>query len=111
MAAQTAIRAQHATLSTTTADTITLTGAFAKVEIINTHISVPMYAFVSHIAGTPTTPTSAVDDSYVIPANGVLSLKTSGAGFRAAVVGNGNTYSVVGYDNVDDGVMFTGSAT
>jgi hypothetical protein len=111
MAAISEIRAAHATLTTTTADTVTLTGSFAKVEIINRHISVPMYARVVSDGSTPTTAVSAADDTYVIPANGVLSLRVSGSGFVASVVGNANAYSVVGYDNPDDGVTFTGSAT
>jgi D-arabinose 1-dehydrogenase-like Zn-dependent alcohol dehydrogenase len=111
MAAYTEIRSTHQTLTTTTADTVTLTGAYAKVEIINRHISVHMYAHVSNRGAAPTTAVSAADDTYVIPANGVLVLRTSGAGFACSVVGNANTYSVVGYDNPDDGITFKGSAT
>jgi hypothetical protein len=111
MATLSKLRAAHATLSTTVADLVTLTGSFARVQIINRGISVPMYAFVAIAGETPTTATAAADNSYVIPGNGALTLRVSGDGFVASVVGNGNAYSIVGYDNLDDGVTFTGSAT
>jgi hypothetical protein len=111
MAAYSEIRSTHQTLTTTTADSVTLLGTFAKVQIINRHISVPLYANVDLKGGTAATAVSAADDTYVIPANGALSLRTSGRQFHASIVGNANAYSVVGYDNLDDGVAFTGSAT
>lgn len=111
MATISEVRAKHATLSTTTADQVTLTGSFAKVQIINHDISVPLYATAVQNGATPTTAVSAADDTYVIPGNGVLTLRTSGKGFVASIVGNGNEYSVVGYDNLDDDLTFTGSAT
>jgi hypothetical protein len=111
VAAYSELRSTHQTLTTTTADSVTLLGTFAKVQIINRHISVPLYAHVNMQGGTATTAVSAADDTYVIPANGALTLKTSGSEFHASIVGNGNGYSVVGYDNVDDDLTFTGSAT
>jgi hypothetical protein len=104
------VRSKHATLTTTAVDTVTLTGSFAKVEIINKDAAVAMYANVNFRGVTATTVSDALDDSYVIPANGVLSLKASGADFNCSLIGNGNAYSVVGYDNPGDGVAFTGAA-
>lgn len=110
MAAYSEVRAKHATLSTTTADTVTLTAPLARVQIVNLDATTAMYATVSQTGATPATAVAAADDTYVIPANGVLSLRTSATGFVTSVVGNGNAYSVVGYSSPNDGVAFTGAA-
>lgn len=110
MAAYSEVRSKHATLTTTTVDTVVLTGSHAKVQIINHNASTAMYANVAVNGGTPSAVTSAVDDSYVIPPNGVLTLRSGGVGFSASIIGNGNAYSVVGYSSPSDDLTFTGAA-
>jgi len=87
MAAQTCVNAQHATLSTTTADSVTFSGTGANIAVTNRDASTTLYF---RIDGT--TAVSAADETFV-----VLPLQTkviSAAGTKViSVVGNGNAYS------------------
>lgn len=88
MAAQTAVFAQHATLSGTTADTVTFTGTGSNIAVTNRDASVTLYFTVNGA-----TAVSAADETFV-----VLPLQTkilTGQGITVvSVVGNGNAYSV-----------------
>jgi hypothetical protein len=97
-------RSVHNTLSSTIAHRVSLTGSFARVQLVNLDASEPLYAFVSLTGDTPDTVTAAVDDSFTVPAGGVLSWDVSGVGFGVSLVGDGNAYSVIGYDSPHGGV-------
>jgi len=91
MADQTAIKAQHATLSSTTADKITFSGRGDWINVLN-HSTTNLLTVV--IGGT-TAPTALQDDSYVVPTNGSLLVPyVGGAPLVVHVVGDGNQYSV-----------------
>lgn len=92
MASYTDVRSKRATLSTTTADTVTLTldtpGPYAKLLVTNEHAS-ELLSFT--IDGT--TPTQGADDAYHVPAGKTLEVNIGGAlNTVVTVVGNGNTY-------------------
>lgn len=94
MTAHTAITAQHGTLSGTTADSVVLSGSAQRVEIVNLDATVPIY--VTHgpsLADVPV-PTSAADDTFVVPPGQVLSVDGDRNGYVVRLVGNGNVYSV-----------------
>jgi hypothetical protein len=91
MAALTAVKAKHATLSTTTADSITLSGRGEWVNIINHSLSERLTVTF----GAAAAPTASMDDAYVIPAGGSALFPYPGnASLVVRVVGNGNAYSV-----------------
>jgi hypothetical protein len=102
VASHTAVTAQHATLSGTTADTITLSGAVTSVDVLNRAAAggADMYANISWHGATPTAPVAAADDLQYIPAGGYCTFTYSGGGTDSSVVvqvvGNGNDYSVIG---------------
>jgi hypothetical protein len=98
-------QAVHATLIGTAANIVTLTGSFARAQIINHDDTEPLYVFASSTGATPPVVTAGEAGSRIVPAIGVLSMRVTGAGFVATVVGDGNSYSVVGYDNHGDGVV------
>lgn len=104
MAAQTAVTAQHATLSGTTADTITLSGRITCVDVLNRAAAggADMYANIAWSGATPTAPAALADDTRVIPAGGFITFQYQNGGIDASivvqVVGNGNAYSVEGYN-------------
>lgn len=95
MAAQTCIQAQHATLTTTTADTILFSGNGGYFRITNRDASVALYCSIpARIVADLVTPVSAADDTFYIAAGSSLILKKP-FNFKAiAVVGNANAYSV-----------------
>lgn len=100
MASYSAAQAKHATLTSTTADAISLTGTYVAVEIVNHDASTLLYAKVDRAA--PTAPTSGADDTEVIRPGERLRLclvprfgDDPLAPF-VGVVGNGNAYSVIG---------------
>lgn len=104
MASYTATRAKHATLSGTTADTVTIGTAgsltqLAICEVFNRDASVGLYFTLSRGATAPTTATSAADNSfYVGPSSSLaVSLPNATPIFAVSVVGNGNAYSVHGF--------------
>lgn len=104
MASHTAVTAQHATLSGTTADTITLSGAVTYVTVLNRAGAggADMYANISWFGATPTAPVAAADDLRIIPPGGYVTFAYLGGGTDTSivvqVVGNGNAYSVEGYN-------------
>lgn len=87
MAAQTAIWAQHATLSGTTADSVTFSyRGGSSLAVTNRDATTTLYFTVNGA-----TAVSAADETFV-----VLPLQTKTVRFRdtvVSVVGNGNAYS------------------
>jgi hypothetical protein len=95
-------KAVHATLTSATPNTVTLTGSHARVQIINHDATEPLSVFYTTTGGTPETASADADNSFVVPPLAAMSVRVTGTGFVASIVGDGNAYSVVGYDNVAD---------
>ena len=96
MATGSAVRSVTNTLSSTTADTITLTQRWPAVEITNHDATTPLYV---RLDGT--TPVAEADGTTVVPAGATKILKAtvSGSdvtGTAVGVVGDGNTYTIEG---------------
>ncbi len=88
MAAQTCVRSQHATLSTTTADTVTFSGGGNTLAITNHHASVNLYFRMDG-----TTAVSLADETYVVLPGQSKTLSINGIPPTVSIVGNGNVYS------------------
>lgn len=88
-------RAKHATLSTTTVDTVTLNENCSEVLVIN-------YDGTNKVFFTldGTTPAALADDSYVVPITNSTKvrapLRSNASPLVVSVVGSGGAYSVVG---------------
>lgn len=101
MAAQTAIKTQHATLSTTVVDSVTLSGAVRQIAVTNRDGS--NVAWVT-VGSAPADPVASADETFVIP---VSSRKVVWVSSRARsnmvvkILGNGGAYSVEGTDWID----------
>ncbi len=104
MATHTANYAQHATLSSTTADQVTIgttTGPrMGAIEVVNRDTAQALY-FTWTPQGTtaPTTAVAAADETYYVGPSSALAVPigfTSTSRFIVSVVGNGNAYSVHG---------------
>ncbi len=98
MAADTVSRAVTNTLSTTVADTITMTGVEEYIEIINHDATVTLYFTYQWeevaAAGDVTTAVSGADEAYaVLPASSTVFPARSNH-CLLSVVGNGNIYTV-----------------
>lgn len=93
MAAQTCAKTQHATLSTTVADSITFTGTGAYLCVTNRG-AVGDAALYFTFDGT--TAVSAADETYVCQPqqSKVIGPAKFGPGTSVSVVGSGNAYSV-----------------
>jgi hypothetical protein len=87
MAAQTAVRAQHATLTTTAADAITFSGVGSKVRVTNHDATTSLYFRVDG-----TTAVSLADETFVV-LPGQSREVFLGINRVVSVVGNGNVYS------------------
>lgn len=106
MASYSVTRAKHATLSSTTVDTVTISGTYTHVEIVNTSGSTTIYATVGVGGSTPSDPTAAGDNTFTVPAGTVRTVPLGGtasptllenlAPIKVKVIGNGNGYSVTG---------------
>lgn len=92
MATHTCGVAQHATLSGTTADSITFIGKGSSLAVQNQHASVVLY-----FRFDGTTAVSAADDTYAVQAGQTLVLTGSqfGGNMTLSVVGNANPYAVM----------------
>lgn len=106
MAAVSAAKRAHATLSTTTADTVTLTSPCKEINVTN-HIltAVPLYVtlktgLTAAAAVGATTAVSAADETYAIPPGATRTIFRSSKRVyvELSVVGNANPYSVEGND-------------
>lgn len=98
MATITGNRCEHATLSTTTVDTVTLNGPISRVTVINRAAAggTDLAVTISTNGTAPATPTQQGDDTYWIPAGGGFKTFAAGSGVIVKVLGNGNAYSVEG---------------
>lgn len=102
MATYDALKSEHQTLTSTTADTVKLTQFWPYIEVANHSASVALY-----FSQTDSTPTSAEENTeYVAPNSSVLVKAVIQGGaipgsttvpcHTVYVVGNGNLYSVTG---------------
>lgn len=90
--------AAHATLTGTTADTVTLTQGFNAVEVINRSTAGISVTYGANAADVPT-PTLLGDNTLYVPPGAVVTLDANGRGnFTVKVVGDGDAYSVQGVD-------------
>lgn len=91
MASYTVERSKHATLSGTTVDTITITGAHNEIEVFNRSGSADLYVTVDG-----KTPTSAGDNTDIVPAGTslVVPAPAGDGGTVVKILGNGNAYTV-----------------
>jgi hypothetical protein len=90
MAAQTAVTAQHATLSGTTADTVTFSAKGDTIAVTNRDAATSLY-FTYNGA----TAVSLADDTFVVLPLQTKTIKAKGVGVGViSLVGNGNAYSV-----------------
>lgn len=104
MASYTVVSSKHATLTGTTADTITFqTGGgvatqLSGFEILNKSGAADLNVFFA-IGTTPTVATANADNSIAVPPGGYVQVPCeAGSGYGGAlqvsVVGNGNSYSI-----------------
>lgn len=93
MASYTVTTAKHATLAAGTVDTVTITGGFSRVEILNRSGAADLY-----VTNDGTTPSGGCDNCQIVPAGSVLNIPASAVSGSEVVnvVGNGNGYSVIG---------------
>lgn len=95
MATETHAKSIHATLTGTTADTVTITG-YDVVDIINRSATEPLWVRYEGDA-SPTVAVAAADGTDYVAPGGFLRIDAGGTdGGKISVVGNGNAYSVVG---------------
>jgi hypothetical protein len=98
MASYSAAGSKHATLSGTTVDTVTLTGGYGAVEVLNRGTNTIWITYGAR-ADTVTDPTAAADGTLAVPAGQVVELDANGrGGFTVKLVGNSDDYSVQGVD-------------
>lgn len=92
MATDSHAKSVHNTLTSTTADTVTITG-YDLVDIINRSATEPLWVRYEGDA-SPTTAVAAADGTDYVAPGGFLRVDAGQGGI--SVVGNGNAYSVVG---------------
>lgn len=92
MAAYSVATAKHATLSTTTVDTVTITAGASQVEVINRDTA--DYLYITY-GVDPTDPTAAGDDTIVVPPGNAVTIDANGrTNFKVKIIGDGGGYSV-----------------
>lgn len=88
-------RAKHATLSTTTVDTVTLNENCSEVLVINFDGTNKVFFTLDGTA-----PVALADDSYVVPITNSTKvrapLRSNASPLVVSVVGSGGAYSVIG---------------
>lgn len=105
MATYDALKSEHQTLTSTTADTVKLTQFWPWIEVANKSTTTALY-----FSQTDSTPTSAEENTdYVAPNSSVVvRARIQGGAVPGStdtpchivyVVGNGNAYSVTGVQN------------
>ena len=87
MAAQTCVKAQHATLSTTVADSVTFSGHGTTLAVTNNDATTTLYCRMDGV-----TAVSLADDTYEILPKQTKSFQIMGSP-ALSVVGSGNAYS------------------
>jgi hypothetical protein len=104
MAAEAGINAASATLTTTTVDTITLTGRGTYLSVVNREPTTGtlFWCTTSIASGTAATPTAAGDECFpVFPSSATgfrvrsSSAASGGAGLVVKILGNGHQYTVM----------------
>ncbi len=96
--AHTTTLTQHATLSTTTIDSVVITGAIDRVTITNRAAAAgaALYVTLSHVSGSlPADPVTDADGTYCILAQQRRTFYAK-RGFSCKILGSGNAYSVEG---------------
>lgn len=97
MAAYSAAQVVNKTLSTTTVDTVTLTGAAAEVQVLNRGTSTNTIWVKASATGTPSDPTAAGDDCFPVYAGERITvLRGAGPGAVVKIIGSSDPYSVIG---------------
>jgi hypothetical protein len=93
MASYTVVTAAHKTLTAGTVDTVTITGSYARVEILNRSGTADLY-----FTNDGTVPSGGCDNCGIVPAGTSVNVPASDAAGSeiVQVVGNGNGYSVIG---------------
>lgn len=93
MAAKTPARSVHATLSTTTADSVTWTGGgpYNRIQVTNGDATNLLYVRFDGV-----TAVAAADGTYKVPVSSTRTFNLEGAPAVISVVGNGGAYSVEG---------------
>lgn len=93
MASFTVVTAKHATLVAGTVDTVTVTGGYPRIEILNRSGAADLY-----VTNDGTVPSGGCDDCRIVPAGTSLNFAASDVSGADVVqiVGNGNGYSVIG---------------
>lgn len=90
---------EHATLSGTTVDTLTLSGPMTRCTVNNKAAAggADIYFTYSCTSTAPAAPTASGDDTYWVPPGGWKSFDVlGGGGVIVKIIGNGNAYSVEG---------------
>jgi hypothetical protein len=103
MAAVAGVQAASATLSTTTVDTVTLTGKGNLLTVVNRAASDGTTFWITYnaTAGTAATPTAAGDECYPVPpGNGAISFRIRSVaavanGLTVKILGDGHAYTVM----------------
>jgi hypothetical protein len=101
MASSTVANAKHATLSSTTQDTVTITDPVTSVVVLNRSGAGPLSVRVGRSPVPSNITTLLEDDTEYVPAGGYVELVPTGnRGDATDVVvkikGDGNAYSVIG---------------
>lgn len=93
MASYSVTTAKHTTLVAGTVDTVTITGGYPRIEVLNRSGVADLY-----FTNDGTVPSGGCDNCYIVPAGSSLNIPASDvAGSDVVqVVGNGNGYSVIG---------------
>lgn len=87
MAAHTAVKAQHATLSGTTQDVVTISGAAQAIQVINRHATLGLW--FSFGDTDPGALSAAADDTYFLGAGQSLTLRAGGRPTVVRLLGDG----------------------
>lgn len=98
MAAISGVLCEHATLSGTTVDTVTLTSWMRRATICNKAAAggADIYFTFSTNGTAPTAATASGDGTYWVPPGGFKTVGGGPQGIIVSLIGNGNAYSVEG---------------
>lgn len=100
MATANVARTSHATLSSTTVDTVNLSDPVSVVNVINRSGTADLtVTWAAGASPTATTPVALAAETFLIPAGVALTIGVGALGAHSTqvkVLGNGNAYSVQG---------------
>lgn len=96
MATVTGTLTKHPTLSTTTVDTVTMSGGVHQWLVGNRTGTADLWVTYTLDGSTPTTPTVEGDNCYVVPPGMFKVFYSPRGGIKLKVLGNANKYSVEG---------------